>query len=52
MLSIAQLHDLRRERELAIDTYNDILTLAKSDYVNDRIIDAARSGLDLPYGSN
>jgi len=52
MLSIAQLHDLRRERELAIDTYNDILTLAESDYVNDMIIDAARSGLDLPYGSN
>ena len=50
MLSIAQLHDLRGERQSAVNGYNDVLDLANSDYVNNLIVEAAESGLIDPYG--
>ncbi len=50
MLSIAQLHDLRGERQSAVNGYNDVLGLANSDYVNNLIVEAAESGLIDPYG--
>ena len=49
MLTDGQLHDLRGKRQMARETYAAILALAKSTYVNQVIIDAARSGLLKPY---
>ena len=52
LLSLAQLEDLRGQRDLAITTYSEILSMAESDYVNDIIVEAARTGLVTPYRFN
>ena len=49
MLTDGQLLDLENRRDEARSVYSDILRLAKSTYVNDTILDAARSGLVTPY---
>jgi len=48
-LTDGQLHDLADNREKARAIYEEILEIAKSTYVNEVIIEAARSGLLSPY---
>jgi len=49
LLSLAQLNDLRGQRDPAISTYGKILSMAESDYVDGIIVEAAKSGLVTPY---
>lgn len=49
LLASGQLHDLSDRREQAISTYQRILSIARSTYVNELIQDAAQKGLDQPY---
>ncbi len=48
-LTDGQLNDLAENRKKARAIYQDILEIAKSTYVNEVIIDAARAGLKSPY---
>jgi hypothetical protein len=43
------LHDLAGRRGQAISAYKEILSIAKSTYVNITILEAARAGLSMPY---
>ena len=48
-LTDGQLHDLAGRRGQAISAYKEILSIAKSTYVNITILEAARAGLSMPY---
>ncbi len=48
-LTDGQLNDLAHNREQARAIYEEILEIAKSTYVNEVIIEAARAGLLSPY---
>ena len=52
LLSIAQMQDLTGHRVMAIDTYNAILTMSRSDYVDDLIFAAAERGIVTPFKAN
>ena len=49
MLSIAQIQDLSGHREKAVETYNAILLLSRSDYVDKLIFEAADNGIMMPF---
>ena len=49
ILTTGQLHDLASRRDQALAAYAEILSIAKSTYVNTVIQDAARAGLTAPY---
>ena len=52
LLSLAQLEDLRGQRNLAIRNYTEILSMAESDYVDDIIVEAAQIGLVSAFSLN
>lgn len=48
-LTDGQLNDLSNNRQQARAIYQEILEIAKSSYVNEMIVEAAKSGLSSPY---
>lgn len=51
LLTSGQLHDLAERRHQAREVYADIISLGRTAYVNEVIVDAARAGLLIPYQS-
>lgn len=49
MLNDGQLNDLANRREEAKATYNNILSMSRTNYINEVIVEAAREGLKKPY---
>lgn len=49
LLTDAQLHDLSQQRSRAIEIYNRIIGMARTESVSSVILDAARSGVVRPY---